>query len=327
VNWTIRITRQSWVMALLVFDTARGVDTRACWIGPASESIAGMIENRRLQTFFTATRGSAQRLPNGNTLIVEGERGRTFELTPQGEMGLGILQFRVAVQSRRTRATISHAEVDRPELRGTYSIEEPGMTDRLCKPWEHRLSRRAWMGGLSLGAAGIAAGSVPFGTGARGGVGQATQASALRLDRWRMSQYESWDPKPNTPFGGPSDRLRRGARDSGVRADASVGKDHAAFVRRARHVYSGHSHSAGVPRIQRGDPKNRGVTYPFFGSAVAKLVGSQGTGCRRMVDQAGEWWVHLSGRRVLGSAVRRRLRSATASLRKIYLCRTISRCR
>ncbi|MCA9155272.1 MAG: DUF1501 domain-containing protein, partial [Planctomycetales bacterium] len=33
------------------------------------------------------------------------------------------------------------------------------------------------------------------------------------------------------------------------------------------------SHSAGVARIQRGDPKNRGVTYPYFGSAVAKLMG------------------------------------------------------
>jgi hypothetical protein len=28
-----------------------------------------------------------------------------------------------------------------------------------------------------------------------------------------------------------------------------------------------------VARIQRGDPKNRGVTYPYFGSAVAKLLG------------------------------------------------------
>ena len=38
------------------------------------------------------------------------------------------------------------------------------------------------------------------------------------------------------------------------------------------------SHSAGVERIQRGDPKNRGVTYPFFGSAVAKLVGPGDSG-------------------------------------------------
>ena len=32
------------------------------------------------------------------------------------------------------------------------------------------------------------------------------------------------------------------------------------------------NHSSGVPRIQRGDPKNRGVTYPFLGSAVTKLL-------------------------------------------------------
>jgi uncharacterized protein (DUF1501 family) len=33
------------------------------------------------------------------------------------------------------------------------------------------------------------------------------------------------------------------------------------------------SHSAGVARIQRGDPKNRGVTYPYFGSAISRLLG------------------------------------------------------
>jgi uncharacterized protein (DUF1501 family) len=38
------------------------------------------------------------------------------------------------------------------------------------------------------------------------------------------------------------------------------------------------SHSAGVDRIQRGDPKNRGVTYPFLGSAVAKFLGSGDSG-------------------------------------------------
>jgi uncharacterized protein (DUF1501 family) len=38
------------------------------------------------------------------------------------------------------------------------------------------------------------------------------------------------------------------------------------------------SHSAGVDRIQRGDPKNRGVVYPFFGSAVAKLLGPGDSG-------------------------------------------------
>src|SRR6185369_1293677 len=38
------------------------------------------------------------------------------------------------------------------------------------------------------------------------------------------------------------------------------------------------AHSSGVARIQRGDPKNRGVTYPFFGSAVTRLLGSGSSG-------------------------------------------------
>jgi hypothetical protein len=33
------------------------------------------------------------------------------------------------------------------------------------------------------------------------------------------------------------------------------------------------NHSSGVPKILRGQPKNRGVTYPYMGSAVAKLMG------------------------------------------------------
>lgn len=35
--------------------------------------------------FFSATRGSCQRLPNGNTLISESNRGYVFEVTPGGE--------------------------------------------------------------------------------------------------------------------------------------------------------------------------------------------------------------------------------------------------
>jgi hypothetical protein len=36
--------------------------------------------------FFTKTRGSCQRLANGNTLICESERGRIFEVTPDGAL-------------------------------------------------------------------------------------------------------------------------------------------------------------------------------------------------------------------------------------------------
>ena len=37
-------------------------------------------------SFFTEGRGSAQRLPNGNTLACEAERGRAIEVTPDGEI-------------------------------------------------------------------------------------------------------------------------------------------------------------------------------------------------------------------------------------------------
>jgi hypothetical protein len=38
------------------------------------------------EAFFSAWRGSAQRLANGNTLIAESETGRAFEVTRAGEI-------------------------------------------------------------------------------------------------------------------------------------------------------------------------------------------------------------------------------------------------
>lgn len=35
--------------------------------------------------FYTLTRGSSQRPPNGNTLIADSEAGQAFEVTPSGE--------------------------------------------------------------------------------------------------------------------------------------------------------------------------------------------------------------------------------------------------
>jgi hypothetical protein len=89
-----------------------------------------------------------------------------------------------------------------------------------------------------------------------------------------ISQLESWDPKPNTIFGGPFRSI-----------PTSVPGTHVSELmpRTARQMHrlcvlrnlctKDQDHSSGVPRIQRGDPKNRGVPYPFFGSSVAKLMG------------------------------------------------------
>ncbi|MGE3780879.1 MAG: DUF1501 domain-containing protein, partial [Pirellulaceae bacterium] len=89
-----------------------------------------------------------------------------------------------------------------------------------------------------------------------------------------MSQLESWDPKPNTRFGGPFRSIATslpGVHISELMPRTARLMQHLALVRSV--CTQDNSHSAGVGRIQRGDPQNRGVTYPYFGSAVAKLLG------------------------------------------------------
>jgi len=143
----------------------------------------------------------------------------------------------------------------------------------LCKPWEHQLSRRQWLGSTAaaVGAAGLGPLAMP-----------AVADELEKHDRqvlfiWidgGMSQLESWDPKPDTPFGGPFRSIPTvvpGTHVSELMPRTAQLVDRLAIVR-SMHTQD-NSHSAGVPRIQRGDPKNRGVIYPYFGSAVAKLLG------------------------------------------------------
>lgn len=72
---------------VLVFDN--GVVrrySRALEIDPASETIVWEYKANPPGSFFTREKGSAQRLPNGNTLICEGDKGRAFEVTGEGEI-------------------------------------------------------------------------------------------------------------------------------------------------------------------------------------------------------------------------------------------------
>lgn len=153
------------------------------------------------------------------------------------------------------------------------------MSHQLCRPWEHWASRRQFLGttaAAAIGATGL------------GGLLQPTVADELKkkhkqvLFIWidgGMSQLESWDPKPGTLFGGPFRAIPTSV--PGVHFSELLPKTarqmHELTVVRSVCTQD-NSHSAGVARIQRGDPKNRGVTYPYFGSAVAKLLGSGDSG-------------------------------------------------
>lgn len=141
--------------------------------------------------------------------------------------------------------------------------------DPLCTPAEHRLTRRRFLG--AAGAGGLSALANPVV--AEELKKQKRQVLFVWLDGG-MSQLESWDPKPNTPFGGPFRPIKTavpGIHISELLPQCAKQMKHLALVRSVS--TQDNSHSAGVDRIQRGDPKNRGVVYPFFGSAVAKLVG------------------------------------------------------
>ncbi len=145
----------------------------------------------------------------------------------------------------------------------------------LCRPWEHTLSRRQWLSRFA--AASLATGLSPWRLFAEQ-VAPDKQVLFIWIDGG-MSQYESWDPKPNSQFGGPFRSIATsvpGVQISELMPRSAQVMDKLAVVRSM--CTQDNSHSAGVPRIQRGDPKNRGVTYPFFGSAVAKLLGAGKSG-------------------------------------------------
>ncbi|HXT59770.1 MAG TPA: DUF1501 domain-containing protein [Pirellulales bacterium] len=145
----------------------------------------------------------------------------------------------------------------------------------LCKPWEHRLSRRRLLG---AGAAAIGLGSLVRPAMAEELKKRQKQVLFIWIDGG-ISQLESWDPKPGTQFGGPFRAISTsvpGIQVSELLPKTARQMHHLALVRSL--CTKDNSHSAGVARIQRGDPKNRGVTYPFFGSAVAKLLGAGESG-------------------------------------------------
>ena len=137
------------------------------------------------------------------------------------------------------------------------------------------------MGGLAGAAAGLGAGGIA-------GLLQPAVAEELKKnDRqvllvWLdggMSQLESWDPKPNTQFGGPFRSIatsQTGLHISELMPKVARQMHRLSLVRNMK--TEDPNHSSGVHKILRGHPKNRGVVYPYMGSAVAKLLGPTESG-------------------------------------------------
>jgi hypothetical protein len=71
---------------ILIFDNGRKKKrgSFALEINPVTKKVVWVYENG--PSFFSKGLGSLQRLPNGNTLISEDERGRVFEVTPDKQV-------------------------------------------------------------------------------------------------------------------------------------------------------------------------------------------------------------------------------------------------
>ena len=148
------------------------------------------------------------------------------------------------------------------------------MSSPLCTPQDHRLSRRSWLAGSGSALALGGLSNLLSAHGAEALRDSDKQVLFIWLDGG-ISQLESWDPKPNSTFGGPFRSIPTsvpGIHFSELMPRCAKQMHRLCVVRSM--ATKDNAHSSGVARIQRGDPKNRGVPYPFFGSAVAHFLGA-----------------------------------------------------
>jgi hypothetical protein len=73
---------------IMIFDngTKKRKYSRVIELNPLTEEIEWEYIADPPEAFYTPEKGCAQRLPNGNTLICEGDMGRSFEITRDNEI-------------------------------------------------------------------------------------------------------------------------------------------------------------------------------------------------------------------------------------------------
>ncbi len=87
---------------VLLFDNGTGRKwSRVLEVDPRTDEIVWSYQADPPESFFSANRGSNERLPNGNTLIADSDSGRAFEVTPEGETVWEFFAPQVDAEGRR----------------------------------------------------------------------------------------------------------------------------------------------------------------------------------------------------------------------------------
>jgi hypothetical protein len=72
---------------ILLFDNREGENSsRVLELDPVTKQVVWEYRGTEAEPFYSSSRGSSQKLANGNVLIAESNRGRAFEVTPAGEI-------------------------------------------------------------------------------------------------------------------------------------------------------------------------------------------------------------------------------------------------
>ena len=119
---------------LLIFNNSGGGDlrqggkraSRVAEFKSVSDEVAWAYEGTQREPFFSAFCGTAERLPNGNTLIVESDNGRAFEVTIDGEIAWEFHNPDRAGEEGEFIATLFDLVRLPPEFPTTWIVPAPG---------------------------------------------------------------------------------------------------------------------------------------------------------------------------------------------------------
>jgi outer membrane protein assembly factor BamB len=107
---------------ILLFDNgiSRGY-SRAIELNPSTGQVEWEYKADPPEKFYSARRGGCQRLPNGNTLITESDKGYAFEITPSGQIVWEFYQPEMS-EDKKTRRSIRYMHRIPPDYKGIRDL-------------------------------------------------------------------------------------------------------------------------------------------------------------------------------------------------------------